>query len=138
MLRRERQGLAIRPALAFRGGDGGVPSLRQLASAFMPCSNCACSQQDPVALVESCQRALVWLLRNHQAQPLRRCWIDQPYGEEEITRLEQELLPAMEGFLERMDEIYRQLELAQQAEIQRAEAGGMPEEVAGAAAPLAA
>jgi hypothetical protein len=44
----------------------------------------------------------------------------------------------MEGFLERMDEIDRQLELAQQAEIQRAEAGEMPDEVAGAAAPLAA
>jgi hypothetical protein len=44
----------------------------------------------------------------------------------------------MDGFLERMDDIDRHLELAQQAEIQRAEAGGMPEEVAGAAAPLAA
>jgi hypothetical protein len=45
---------------------------------------------------------LLWLLRSHQREPLRRCWIDHPYGEEEITRLEDELLPAMESILERI------------------------------------
>ncbi len=32
-----------------------------------------------------------------------RPWIDHPYGEEEITLLEEELLPAMAGFLERVE-----------------------------------
>ena len=43
---------------------------------------------------------------------------DQPYGEEELTRLEQELLPAMEGFLQRIDEIDAQLLAAQEADAQ--------------------
>ncbi len=97
--------------------------------------------------MESCQRALVGLLRSHRGEPLRRCWIDQPYGEEEITRLEQELLPAMEQFLERIGEIDRQLEPEQAAERLSAEAeelpgegagGLMPEGPAGSAAPMAA
>ena len=95
----------------------------------------AAAEGDPVALVESCQRALVWLLRSHRGEPLRRCWIDQPYGEEEITRLEQELLPAMEQFLERIGEIDRQLELGQAAERLRAEAEELPGEGAGGLAP---
>jgi len=39
------------------------------------------------------------MLQSHRREPLRRCWIDHPYGEEEITRLEDELFPAMESFL---------------------------------------
>ena len=105
-------------------------------------SSRAAAEGDPVALVESCQRALVWLLRSPRGEPLRRCWIDQPYGEEEITRLEQELLPAMEQFLARIGEIDRQLELGQAAERLRAEAEGLPGEgaggLAGPAAPMAA
>ena len=77
-------------------------------------SSCRASERDPVALVESCQRSLLWLLRSHQREPLRRCWIDHPYGEEEITRLEDELLPAMESFLARMDAIDQQLREAQE------------------------
>ena len=77
-------------------------------------SSCRASERDPIALVESCQRSLLWLLRSHQREPLRRCWIDHPYGEEEITRLEDELLPAMEGFLARMDAIDQQLREAQE------------------------
>jgi hypothetical protein len=88
-------------------------------------SSCRASERDPVALVESCQRSLLWLLRSHQREPLRRCWIDHPYGEEEITRLEDELLPAMESFLARMDAIDQQLREAQeeqeaQVELERA------------------
>jgi len=97
----------------------------------MSFSSCRASERDPVALVESCQRALVWLLRSHRGEPLRRCWIDQPYGEEEITRLEQELLPAMEQFLERIGEIDRQLKLEQAAERLRAEEEELPGEWAG-------
>jgi hypothetical protein len=65
-------------------------------------SSCRASERDPVALVESYQRSLLWLLQSHRREPLRRCWIDRPYGEEEITRLENELLPAMENFLARI------------------------------------
>ncbi len=69
-------------------------------------------------LVESCYKAVRWLLRRHEGQPVRRTWVDQPYGEEELTRLEQELLPAMEGFLQRIDEIDAQLLAAQEADAQ--------------------
>ena len=75
---------------------------------FMSLSNCRASEGDPVALVESCQRSLLWLLQRHRREPLRRCWIDHPYGEEEITRLKDELLLAMESFLERIvDAVFR-------------------------------
>jgi hypothetical protein len=99
---------------------GGVPSLRRLASAVMstPSSPFCRPEEDPVLLVESCYKAVRWLLRRHEGQPMRRTWVDQPYGEEELTRLEQELLPAMEGFLQRIDEIDAQLLAAQEAEAQ--------------------
>jgi hypothetical protein len=77
-------------------------------------SSCRASERDPVALVESCQRSLLWLLQSHRREPLRRCWIDHPYGEEEITRLEDELLPAMESFLARIDAIDQRLREAQE------------------------
>jgi hypothetical protein len=53
--------------------------------------------EDPFCLVESCQKAIEWILWSHAAsgQPIRRAWSAVPYGEEEITRLEEELLPAM-------------------------------------------
>ena len=87
----------------------------------MLCSPYARPEEDPVALVESCYKAISWVLRTHGGRPLRRTWIDQPYGEEELTRLEQELLPAMAGFLQRINEIDAQLEAAQAAEIHRAQ-----------------
>ena len=86
------------------------------------CSPYARLEEDPVALVESCYEAILWILRSHEGRQLRRTWIDQPYGEEELTRLEQELLPAMEGFLQRINEIDAQLEAAQEAEIARVQA----------------
>ena len=33
-------------------------------------------------------------------EPIRRAWSEVPYGEEEIKRLEEELLPAMAALLE--------------------------------------
>jgi hypothetical protein len=42
---------------------------------------------------------LLWLLQSHRREPLRRCWIDQAYGEEEITRLTEKLLQEVESFL---------------------------------------
>jgi hypothetical protein len=65
--------------------------------------------EDPVSLVESCYRAVEWLLATHTAKGLLipRPWIDHPYGEEEIALLEEELLPAMAVFLAR-DGAHRQ------------------------------
>ena len=74
-----------------------------------------CAPEDPFCLVESCQRAIEWILRSHAAsgQPIRRAWSAVPYGEEELTRLEEELLPAMAALLERVGEIDRRLEGSQ-------------------------
>ena len=95
-------------------------------------SSCRASEHDPVALVESCQRSLLWLLQSHQREPLRRCWIDHPYGEEEITLLEEELIPAMEQFLARIQEIDAALEAAHEAEIERVHAAMATEALAAA------
>ena len=51
-----------------------------------------------------------------------RPWVDHPYGEEEITLLEEELLPAMAVFLARVDAIDRAIEADQEAEVQALEA----------------
>jgi hypothetical protein len=37
--------------------------------------------------------------------PLRRSWMDRPYGEEEITLLEEEVLPALKSCLARIAEL---------------------------------
>ncbi len=81
----------------------------------------AITREDPVALVESCHSALTWNLRRHQGKPIPRFWIDHPYGEEEITLLEEELLPAMEQFLARLKEIDEIL-LAEQELMERCQA----------------
>ena len=48
--------------------------------------------EDPIALVESCYRALQWLLATRTVRGLLIPWpwIDHPYGEEAITLLEEE------------------------------------------------
>ena len=76
--------------------------------------------EDPVALVESCYRALQWQLATRTARGLLipRPWIDHPYGEEEITLLEEDLLPAMALFLARVDAIDRAIEADQDALVQ--------------------
>ena len=38
-------------------------------------------------------------------QPIQRLWIDHAYGEEELTFLEEELLPALDHFLACIGEI---------------------------------
>ena len=74
-----------------------------------------CGPEDPVVLVESCYRAMEWLLATHTARGLLipRHWVDHPYGEEEITLLEEELLPAMAAFLERVEAIDQAIEADQ-------------------------
>jgi hypothetical protein len=59
-------------------------------------------------------------------------WIDHPYGEEEITLLEEELIPAMEQFLARIQEIDAALEAAHEAEIERVQAAMATEALAAA------
>jgi hypothetical protein len=80
--------------------------------------------EDPIGLVESCYRAIEWILTTHTARGvlIPRPWVDHPYGEEEITLLEEELLPAMAVFLARVDAIDRAIEADQEAEVQALEA----------------
>ena len=75
--------------------------------------------EDPVALVESCCRAVEMLLATHTARGLwiLRPWVDHPYGEEEITLLEEELLPAMAVFLARVEAIDRAIEADQELDV---------------------
>ena len=80
---------------------------------------CLSGAEDPVVLVECCYRAVEMLLATHTARGLLipRPWVDHPYGEEEITLLEEELLPAMAEFLERVEAIDQPIEADQEAEI---------------------
>jgi hypothetical protein len=87
-------------------------------------------REDPIALVHSNHLALTRLLRTHRGQTIRRLWIDHPYGEEEITLLEEELIPAMEQFLARIQEIDAALEAAHEAEIERVQAAMATEALA--------
>jgi hypothetical protein len=51
---------------------------------------------------------------------LRRTWIEQPYGEEEITLLEEEVIPAIQQCLARIDELDERL-LAEQELLRRSQ-----------------
>jgi hypothetical protein len=54
------------------------------------------SQEDPFLLLESSLKAIKRILLLRRGLPLRRTWIEQPYGEEEITLLEEEVIPAIQ------------------------------------------
>jgi len=75
-------------------------------------------QVDPFLLLESTFHAVQEILRRRQGLPLLRTWIDVPYGEEEITLLEEEVLPALKRCLARLNEIDGRL-LAEQELLQR-------------------
>jgi hypothetical protein len=76
-------------------------------------------EEDPFLLLESTLRSVEEILRR-RGMPLRRTWIEQPYGEEEITLLEEEVIPAIQQCLARVDELDERL-LAQQELMQRCE-----------------
>ncbi len=57
------------------------------------------------------------ILRRSQGAPLRRPWDEQPYGEEEITLLEEVVMPAIEECLARVGELDQRL-LAQRGQLQ--------------------
>jgi hypothetical protein len=78
-------------------------------------------EEDPFLLLDRASRSIEQLLRRDL--PLRRTWSEHPYGEEEITLLEEEVLPAIAQCLARInaidsalsaagEELYRQEVLA--------------------------
>ena len=75
-------------------------------------------EEDPFLLLESTLRSVEAILLRRRGLPLRRTWIEQPYGEEEITILEEEVIPAIQQCLARVDELDERL-LAQQELLQR-------------------
>ena len=60
-------------------------------------------EEDPFLLLDRASRSIEQLLRRDL--PLRRTWSEQPYGEEEITLLEEEVRPAIAQCLARIDAI---------------------------------
>ena len=62
-------------------------------------------EEDPFLLLESTLRSIEVVLLLRRDLPLRRTWSEQPYGEEEITLLEEEVLPAIAQCLARIDAI---------------------------------
>ena len=87
-----------------------VPSLRPLAQKIMVSLSAAASpfcrpEEDPFLLLESTLRSIEVVLMLRRDLPLRRTWSEQPYGEEEITLLEEEVLPAIAQCLARIDAI---------------------------------
>ncbi|MCP9882084.1 hypothetical protein KBY65_06295 [Cyanobium sp. Alchichica 3B3-8F6] len=75
-------------------------------------------EEDPFLLLESTLRSIEVVLMLRRDLPLRHTWIEQPYGEEEITLLEEEVLPAIRQCLARVDELDERL-LAQQELLHR-------------------
>ena len=57
-------------------------------------------EEDPFLLLESTMRSLQEILRRRRGLALRRTWIEHPYGEEEITLLEEEVIPAIQQCLQ--------------------------------------
>jgi hypothetical protein len=74
-------------------------------------------EEDPFLLLESTLRSVQEILLRRRGLPLRRTWIEQPYGEEEITLLEEEVIPAIQQCLARIDELDGKLQAQQDAEV---------------------
>jgi hypothetical protein len=63
---------------------------------------------DPFLLLQSTLSCVERILQRSSGRPLRRTWIEFPYGEEEITLLEEEVLPAIQQCLQRVvDAVFR-------------------------------
>jgi hypothetical protein len=87
-----------------------------MATLSSTASACCKPEEDPFLLLESCGKAIEGILRGHAGRPLRRTWIQHPYGEEEITLLEEEVLPAIQHCIARVEEIDQALHLEQDLE----------------------
>ena len=81
-----------------------------------------CRPEDPFLLLESSLKAIERILQLRRGLPLRRTWIEQPYGEEEITLLEEEVIPAIQQCLARVDELDGKLQAQQDAKVARLQA----------------
>ena len=79
-------------------------------------------EEDPFLLLESSLKAIERILQLRRGLPLRRSWIEQPYGEEEITLLEEEVIPAIQQCLVRVDELDGKLQAQQDAKVARLQA----------------
>ena len=77
-------------------------------------------EEDPFLLLESTLRSVQEILLRRRGLSLRRTWIEQPYGEEEITLLEEEVIPAIQQCLARIDELDERL-LAEQELLRRSQ-----------------
>ncbi|MFM8526417.1 MAG: hypothetical protein ACKOCM_12480 [Cyanobacteriota bacterium] len=75
-------------------------------------------EEDPFLLLESSLKAIERILQLRRGLPLRRTWIEQPYGEEEITRLEEDVMPEIRQCLARIEELDQRL-LAEQELLHR-------------------
>ena len=74
-------------------------------------------EEDPFLLLQSTLCCVERILQRSVGQPLRRTWIEHPYGEEEIALLEEEVLPAIQQCLQRVDAIDAVLQEEQDAQI---------------------
>jgi hypothetical protein len=70
-----------------------------------PASQVCRPEEDPFVLLQRARIAIEWILLMREGLPLRRTWIERPYGEEEVALLEEEVLPAIRECLERVDQI---------------------------------
>jgi hypothetical protein len=93
----------------------GADSMAILSAAASPFCR---PEEDPFLLLESTLRSVEEILLRRRGLPLRRTWIEQSYGEEVITLLEEEVIPAIQQCLARVDELDERL-LAQQELMQR-------------------
>jgi hypothetical protein len=74
-------------------------------------------EEDPFLLLQSTLSCVERILKLSVGKPLRRTWIEHPYGEEEIALLEEEVLPAIQQCLQRVDAIDQVLLEEQDAQI---------------------
>ena len=72
-------------------------------------------EEDPFLLLQSTLSCVERILQRSSGRPLRRTWIEFPYGEEEITLLEEEVIPAIQQCLQRVDAIDAALQEEQEA-----------------------
>jgi len=84
-------------------------------------------EEDPFLLLESSLKAIERILLLRRGLPLRRSWIEQPNGEEEITLLGEEVIPAIQQCLARVDELDGKLQAQQDAEVARLRAERLAE-----------
>ncbi len=82
---------------------------RSCAAAATAASPFCRPEEDPFLRLKSSLRAVRDILLRRRGLPLRCSWIEQPYGEEELTLLVEELLPVLQRMLLWVDAIDQRL-----------------------------